>query len=187
MAARKAKALAEAEAIVTVVTKDVSSELELAAAAAGFEILRRSYDAELLQGRFMVVAATDDDEVNARLGRDARLEGVLVNVVDQPELCDFFVPATVNRGLLTLAVSTSGECPALAAALRRRLENEFGPEYARVTDILGDVRRKLRMSEPDAGRRRQLLILAAGLDLAERLRAGRELSAADIVAEVSEA
>lgn len=184
VAARKAKALAEAEAIVTVVTKNVGSELEQIATALGLEILRRGYDVELLRGRFLAVAATDDDKLNARLARDARQIGVLVNVVDHPELCDFFVPATFSRGSLTLAVSTSGECPALAAALRRRLESDFGPEYARVTATLAEVRRMLRKSEPDANRRRKLLILAADLDLAGRVRAGQELDAAGILAEV---
>ena len=187
VATRKVKSLVEAEATVTVVATDISPELEEMATIACLEILRQEYQPAILSGRFLVIAATSDDRLNACLARDARQAGVLVNVVDQPDLCDFFVPAIVTRGALTLAVSTSGECPSLASALRRRLESEFGSEYARVTYILGDVRRMLKKHEPDGARRRQLLILAAGLDLAGRLRAGQELSAADIVAEVSKA
>jgi precorrin-2 dehydrogenase / sirohydrochlorin ferrochelatase len=87
----------------------------------------------------------------------ARLRGVLCNVVDVPELCDFYYPAVVRRGTLQIAISTSGESPALAQRLRKKLEKQFGPEYAPWVTRLGSSRRKLNAGSDDANKKKSKL------------------------------
>lgn len=103
---------------------------------------REFRDSDLL-GCLLVVAATSSSELHKRISRLARRRGVLCNVVDVPELCDFYYPAVVRRGALQIAVSTSGESPALAQRLRKKLEKDFGPEYEMWLRQLGKSRRKL--------------------------------------------
>src|SRR4030095_6441687 len=87
----------------------------------------------------------------------ARRRGVLCNVVDVPELCDFYYPAVVRRGALQIAVSTSGESAALAQLLRKKLEKEFGPEYEECLRQLGKSRRKLSAIFRDLSERKTKL------------------------------
>jgi precorrin-2 dehydrogenase len=124
VALRKATGLAEAGANVTVVAPEVGSGFERVAAT----IERRPYhDGEA--GRYgLVVTATDDPSVNARVSRDAREAKVWVNSADDPANCTFILPAVARRGLVTVAVSTGGASPALARRLRTVIaENELTP------------------------------------------------------------
>ncbi|MEE8353602.1 MAG: NAD(P)-dependent oxidoreductase, partial [Dehalococcoidales bacterium] len=92
----------------------------------------------------LAVAASGDDAVNRAVADEARRSGVLVNVVDVPELSDFIVPSYVRRGDITLAISTAGRSPALARKLRRRLEEQFGEEYGALARLVGEVRAEVR-------------------------------------------
>jgi len=89
----------------------------------------RAFRAADLDGAFLVIAATNSPNLHEKILRLARRRGVLCNVVDDPERCDFFYPAVVRRGDLQIAISTSGASPALAQRLRKELERQFGPEY----------------------------------------------------------
>jgi precorrin-2 dehydrogenase/sirohydrochlorin ferrochelatase len=104
--------------------------------------LRREFRDSDLAECLLVVAATSSSKLHQRISRLARRRGILCNVVDVPELCDFYYPAVVRRGALQIAVSTSGESPALAQRLRKKLEKEFGPEYEAWLRELGKSRRK---------------------------------------------
>jgi len=110
-----------------------------------------------LDGAFLVVAATDSQEVNASVFRAAEERGVLCNAVDDPQHCHFYYPAVVRRGKLQIAISTAGLSPALAQRLRKQLEGEFGPEYAPWLDWLGVVRSRLSAREMDPDKRRRAL------------------------------
>ena len=92
---------------------------------------------------FLVVAATSSSKLHKRILRFAKRTGVLCNVVDVPELCDFYYPAVVRRGSLQVAVSTGGASPALAQRLRKKLEAQFGPEYGDWVAELGKVRQRI--------------------------------------------
>jgi precorrin-2 dehydrogenase / sirohydrochlorin ferrochelatase len=105
--------------------------------------LQREFRDSDLAECLLVVAATSSGRLHKRISRLARRRGVLCNVVDVPELCDFYYPAVVRRGALQIAVSTSGESPALAQRLRKKLAKEFGPEYEAWLRQLGKSRRKL--------------------------------------------
>jgi siroheme synthase-like protein len=118
---------------------------------------RRAFQKSDFEGRFLVVAATSSSELNKKIFRMARQRGVLCNVVDVPDLCDFYYPAVVQRGALQIAVSTSGESPALAQRLRKKLEEEFEPEYEAWLQELGRSRRKLNSSSVDTSGRKAIL------------------------------
>ena len=101
------------------------------------------YDRTLIRGAFFVIGATDDGAVNGRISEDARELGILVNIVDQSARCDFILPSLVERGALTIAVSTGGKSPALAKKLRTELASLYGPEYATLLEIVGELRERV--------------------------------------------
>jgi precorrin-2 dehydrogenase/sirohydrochlorin ferrochelatase len=106
---------------------------------------------------FLVVAATSSKEVHERIFQEATKRGVLCNIVDVPQLCDFYYPAVVQRGALQIAISTSGESPALAQRLRKQLEEQFGPEYEKWVEQLGIARDELQSDKLDPEERKRLL------------------------------
>ena len=152
IAARKIDSLLDAGARVTVVAPRVGGDVERMAAGRRITLHRRPYASDDVRDMRIVVAATDDEQVNAGVSRDATGAGVLVNVVDRPALCTFTIPAVVRRGALTLAVATEGQCPACARALREELEARYGPEYDAVVQLLGRARARLRAAGWDSAR-----------------------------------
>jgi precorrin-2 dehydrogenase/sirohydrochlorin ferrochelatase len=123
---------------------------------------RRAFSARDVNGAFLVIAATSCSPVNKTVFRACRKRGVLCNAVDDPEHCDFFYPAVVRRGDLQIAISTNGSSPALAARLRRELQEQFGPEWGFWVQQLSRMRRELLGKEmPVTTRRRRLLRMAS--------------------------
>lgn len=120
IAFRKAGGLVDAGAVVTVVAPSVVPELEAIAA----RVHRRQYAADDLHGQRLVITATDDPAVNARVSGDARSAGIWANSADDPQNCSFILPAIARRGLITVAVSTGGASPALASHLRTVLARD---------------------------------------------------------------
>jgi len=171
VALRKARALADAGAEVRVVAPKL---LPAFAEDGRFECLAARYEKQHLEGALVVVAATDDEAVNRQVASDARAAGVLVNVVDRPELCDFIVPAQVRRGGLVVAVSTGGAAPSLARRLRERLEKEFGPEYATYLAVLREVREDLKKRNIPADLRRRIFKRLAEDDIVAAARGGAD-------------
>ena len=126
------------------------------------ELRLRPFSMDDLDGVFLAVVATASADLNAQIYRQAQRGGVLCNVVDVPELCDFYYPAVVRRGDLQIAISTNGQSPALAKRLREQLEQQFGPAYAEWVAELGETRRLVMASELSADRKRELLLSLAG-------------------------
>jgi len=152
VAARKVAGLLEAGARVRVVSPSFVEEL---AGRGDVTLQTQAYDASVLHGALLVFACTDDPALNRRVADDARAAGALCNVADDPPNCDFMVPAVLRRGRLTVAVGTSGASPALAAALRDRLEELLEAEYAQLVEELAQVRAEIReQAEPEDLRRR---------------------------------
>lgn len=150
VALRKVKMLRDFGAEVTVISPALCPGLAGLADRKAINALRRHYQPGDLKGVFIAIAATDDRNVNTTIANEARELGVLVNVVDVPELCDFIVPAYVRRGDVTIAVSTAGKSPALARKIRARLEQEFGEEYAALAQLVGEVRNELKELNTEA-------------------------------------
>ena len=116
----------------------------------------RDFDSADIDGVFLVMASASPD-INDWVSWEARRRGVLCNVVDDPERCDFYYPAVVSRGDLQIAISTGGNSPALAQRLRKQLERQFGPEYESWVRDLGETRKKLLKQAMNPQRRRRLL------------------------------
>jgi precorrin-2 dehydrogenase/sirohydrochlorin ferrochelatase len=114
-----------------------------------------------LEGTFLAIVATASRALNAVIYREAQRRGVLCNVVDVPEYCDFYYPAVVRRGDLQIAISTNGQSPALAQKLRQQLERQFGPGYTRWVAELGATRKLVLASDLDPQRKRELLLTLA--------------------------
>ena len=117
----------------------------------------RRFELHDLDGKVLVITATSSAEVNAQVFRAARERNVLCNSVDDPENCDFYYGAVVNRGDLQIAISTNGQSPALAQRLRQELEEQFGPEYAEWVAELGEAREQLTAKKIAVEPRRKLL------------------------------
>lgn len=143
VAARKVQDLLAAQARVTVVAAEACAAVLAMAQGDRITLRLRPYAEADLTGAFVVIAATDDEAVNRRVAADAARSNVLINVVDRPALCTFTVPATVTRGDLTIAVATQGRCPALSGILREELQQRYGPEYAGLVSLFGDLRDRM--------------------------------------------
>lgn len=133
-------------------------------------VFQEPYRPRDLEAYGVVIAAADDETVNACVAADARRAGVPVNVVDRPELCTFFVPATVRRGDLQIAVGTGGVCPSLAARLRQDIEAQLPPWYGDLAAALGAVRRESIGTLTEAEERRALMAFLASREIAEKLK-----------------
>ncbi|WP_456387348.1 precorrin-2 dehydrogenase/sirohydrochlorin ferrochelatase family protein [Desulfolithobacter sp.] len=143
VALRKVSGLLEAGACVRVISPEASAELVRLADSGRIEWLDRPYRQGDLSGAFLVFAATDNRQVQETVCQEAEAAGQLVNVVDDPKQCSFHVPAVVRRGELTLMVATGGKSPAVAAMVRRQLEERFGPEYQILLELVSMVREQV--------------------------------------------
>jgi precorrin-2 dehydrogenase/sirohydrochlorin ferrochelatase len=140
VAERKASSLLEAGARVKVVAPSFTPRLKALGREGMVELAPREYQCQDLNGVALVISASSEREVNARVAREARERGLLVNVVDSPKECTFVVPSVVRRGGLILAISTSGLSPALAHHLREELKKEFGEEFGPLLELLAELR-----------------------------------------------
>ena len=155
VAERKVVGLLDAGARVRVISPDLTDILAGLAAEGRIEWLERGYESGDLAGALLVFAATNSREVQKEVVREAGRTGQLVNVIDAPASCSFQVPAVVRHGDLTLAVSTSGKSPAVAAMVRRQLEENFGMEYNQLLDLMARIReRELSGDREPAERKR---------------------------------
>lgn len=148
VAARKAASLVEAGAQPLVISPDLHPDLQALFDLKKVSHTQRCYQPGDLAGAFLVISATDEPAVNHLVWEEARAEGCLVNVVDDPPHCNFILPAVVRRGELTLSVSTGGSSPALARRLRERLADSFGPEFGELAALLEEVRPQLIAAHP---------------------------------------
>lgn len=163
VARRKAGALLDCGARVRVVAPALDRSFE--PLYGRFEHVARAYRWGDLEGSFIVIAATDDEDVNRAVVEEARGRHLLLNVVDRPDECNFYVPSCVRRGGLLVTVSTGGQLPALSKQLRQRLEMEFPEEWAGVLELMGQARQRLVFRIKDEETRKRCLTELAGLDL----------------------
>jgi precorrin-2 dehydrogenase / sirohydrochlorin ferrochelatase len=149
--------LIDTGARIHVVALQASSQVREWAAAGKIDLELRAFSANDLDGKFLTVVATASNSLNQLIYRQAEQRGVLCNVVDVPEYCDFYYPAVVQRGDLQIAISTNGQSPSLAQKLRQQLERQFGAGYAEWVAQLGDTRRLILASELDKETKLDLL------------------------------
>ena len=153
----KIAGLLDTGARIRVVAFDASPGVRDWARAGRIELELRVFSPDDLNGAFLAVVATSSRSLNERVYHEARRRGVLCNVVDVPDLCDFFYPAVVRRGDLQIAVSTAGQSPSLAQHIRQQLEKQFGPGYSEWVAELGETRKLILASDLDKERKLDLL------------------------------
>ena len=166
IAARKVETLLEADARVTVISPTLVPALKALAEARQIRIISRPYQNGGLSSAFLVIAATDDPNVNQMVWQEAEQCGCLLNVVDEPSLCHFISPATIRRGDITISVSTGGTSPALARRLREQLETLIGPEYGELASLLAELRPELQSRYANDSERQQAAFRLVDSDLA---------------------
>ena len=171
VAERKVEALLEAGGDVLVVSPEATEGLGALAEQGAIEWRKReAEEADVLEG-FVAIIATDDRDTNARLAAVAEAAGKLVNAVDQPEDCNFYVQASVQRGPVLLTISTGGSSPALAKRIRKKLQAEFGEEYGRLAELMGRLRpvaAELIDTQPKRARAWERILESPVLELVEQ-------------------
>lgn len=185
--ARKAETMLKYGARVTIVSPSFTEEIEQWAANGSLQLLRKRYDAGDLDGAKLVIASTDVQSVNEQVAADCRARNIPVNVVDVTPLCEFIVPAIIEKGSIQIAVSTGGKSPAVARTLKEDLQRLVGPEYTEMNDVLGTLREGAKSVLPTDVDRKRFFdgILAAGV--LELLRDGRRAEAYAAIARACEA
>jgi siroheme synthase-like protein len=144
IALRKVNGLLECGADVEVISPDLCPGLDKLAGDGEITVRRGPYQEGALKGALIAVAATDDNDINREVVKEARRGGVLVNVVDGARDSDFIAPSCLRRGNIAIAVSTAGSSPALARKVRTRLESLIGEEYAALAALVEEVRAELK-------------------------------------------
>ena len=156
VAEQKIRGLIAAGARLRVIAPHATPYLQRLARSKRILWQRREFAVGDLKGALLVVAATNSPATHAKIYREARRKNILCNVVDVPQECDFYYPAVVRRGSLQIAISTSGQSPALAQHLRRYLDSQLSPEYSAWVAALGRKRRRTQLSELNIARRAAL-------------------------------
>jgi siroheme synthase-like protein len=164
IAAEKIDGLLAAGADVTVVAREAIPEVRTLAEAGSVKLELRDFALDDLEGRFLTVAGTSDEQLNRRIHTAAERRNMLVNVVDVPSLCNFILPAVTRLGPIAIAVSTSGASPALAKRMRDEIEQMFGEEHGRLAVLLNEVRDWARANLPTYRDRKEFFDSIVGGD-----------------------
>jgi len=175
VAARKVTLLLKAGAKVTVVAPELCAALQQAA----IQHTPRKFEAELLDGAKLVIAATDDHAVNLAVHAAATARSIPVNVVDTPALCTFVMPAIIDRAPIIIAVSSGGAAPVLARLLRARLETMIPAGYGRLAALAGKFRDQVKQKLGEGLPRRAFWENVFEGAIGEDMLAGREQLAAE--------
>lgn len=145
--ARKVSTLLDCGASVTVVSPRINAKLNELSTKATLIIKKKPFQFSDLKDKFLVIGATDNQELNQQIHTEAERLGILCNIADQPEACNFILPSIVKKGDLVIAISTSGKSPAFAKKLRKDFEKQFGNEYAAFLEVMGAIRKKLMVKD----------------------------------------
>lgn len=154
VAERKILTLIKAGADITVISPELTKRIEKEKLKGRIKHIPRQYKKGDLKDAFLVISATDSPAVNKEVSEEAPF---LMNIVDNPSLCNFIVPSVVKRGPLTIAISTSGISPSLSRAIRKELEKLYGPEFADYLRSLKKIRARAMKEIPDKNKRAKFL------------------------------
>src|SRR5688572_17701534 len=180
---RKAETMMKYGARVTIVSPQFTEEIEGWARDGQLSLKRKTYDESDLEGAVLVIASTDHQSVNEQVAADCRRRKIPVNVVDVTPLCEFIVPAIIEKGSIQIAISTGGKSPAIARTLKEDLQRSIGPEYAEINDVLATLRDAAKALLPTDIDRKRFFdgIIARGV--LQLLREGRRDEAYRTIAE----
>ncbi|MCG8378236.1 MAG: siroheme synthase CysG, partial [Proteobacteria bacterium] len=181
VAARKTQQLLKAGAQVTVLALEIGSSFEKTCQENDIVLKKQGYDPALLEGIELVIAATDDNNINKQVARDALAKSILVNVVDDPDSGSFIMPSVVDRNPVMIAVSTGGASPVLARLLRARLETLIPASYGKLASLISRFRDKVKKQFPTIRDRRRFWEKILQGPIAEMLYAGQEKKALSLL------
>ena len=157
VAVRKAQTLLAAGARLVVVAEKIDNIPTALCRDKNAELIKSKYSKDYLAEAVLAIAATNNHQLNRRIYKDCQELEVLCNVVDEPELCDFFVPAVVKRGDLQIAVGTEGHCPAYAGHIRKKLEEIFTEKHGQFLAELEMLRKQIIKDVSEPSERKALL------------------------------
>ena len=157
VATRKAQSLLEAGARLVLVAEKINDTLINLCQNKNAEIIKSKYSKNYLSRAVLAIAATNDHQLNRRIYKDCQELEILCNVVDEPQMCDFFVPAVVKRNDLQIAIGTEGACPAYSGHLRKKLEKLFTEKHGQFLAELEAFRKHTIESVADLSSRKALL------------------------------
>ncbi len=181
VAARKTQQLLKAGAQVTVLALEIASSFEKTCQENDIVLKKQGYDPALLEGIELVIAATDNNNINKQVARDALAKSILVNVVDDPDSGSFIMPSVVDRNPVMIAVSTGGASPVLARLLRARLETLIPASYGKLASLISRFRDKVKKQFPTIRDRRRFWEKILQGPIAEMLYAGQEKKALSLL------
>lgn len=173
VALRKANLLSNAGAIIHVVSPEVIDDLAFIADKSQGSVNRRHYSSCDLTDKTLVIAATNDRQVNQLVSVEAKANNQPVNVVDDPELCSFILPSIIDRSPLTIAVSSGGASPILARMIRSRIESMIPSAYGRLAEFVGQFRDKVKAGLNTEAQRRQFWESVLQGPIAEKVLMGK--------------
>lgn len=182
IALRKSRLLSEAGARLRVVAPEIEGALAALVEEGGGECIERGYQAADMDAVVLVIAATDDEELNAQVSEDAQAVRLPVNAVDAPELCTVIFPAIVDRSPLVIAVSSGSHAPVLARLTRARIETLFPHAYGRLAQLAKRFRSQVKAAFPGINQRRVFWEDVFQGDIAERVFAGQDAAAEALLA-----
>lgn len=150
VAVRKAQVLLNAGARLVVVAERIDDMMTALCTGTNAQLVKSRYSKNYLTGAVLAIAATNNHDLNKQIYKDCQELEILCNVVDVPELCDFFVPAVVKRGNLQIAIGTDGHSPAYAGHIRKKLEKIFTEKHGQFLAELEALRQRIIEEVPDA-------------------------------------
>jgi uroporphyrin-III C-methyltransferase / precorrin-2 dehydrogenase / sirohydrochlorin ferrochelatase len=177
VAARRVRLLLSAGARITVISPQVHADLLAREDAGGIRVLRETFASHDLEPYWLVVAATDDHDVNQHVANCAEKSKIWCNVVDQPALCSFIMPAIINRAPITVAIGSGGNAPVLARWLKGVIESLLPARVGQLGALAGRWRERVKAHIPDPDKRQRFWQRIFGGGAAEHVYAGRDEAA----------
>lgn len=143
VAYRKVLSLQEFNAKITVLSSRICKPLLELAENNKLKIIKKNYSQEFIKGFKLIFSATNNPEVNKRVRNDCTNEGILLNVADNPSLCDFILPANIKRGDLTISISSQGKAPFFTKEMKKKIDGFISPVYSDIIGMAGKFRKQL--------------------------------------------
>jgi precorrin-2 dehydrogenase/sirohydrochlorin ferrochelatase len=181
VAERKVLSLLECGALVYVVSPDLTPVLKSLFEESLIQYRQGKYQSSDLADKFLVIGAAGTETVNRQVADDCAQRSLIVNIVDDPTKGSFFVPASLKRGSLTIAVSTGGKSPLLARKIKEELENAYGTHYEEFLDLLGYLREDVIKNVADPEKKKKILENLVNDDVLNMLKEGRIDSAKEML------
>lgn len=175
VAERKIFSLVENGAEVYVISPSITYKLKDLVNKNQIVYCCREYCSDDLENVFLCIGATDNVEVNARVASDCNKRNIICNIIDDPTASTFIVPSIVRQGDLAIAISTGGKSPMFTRRLKEKLEKEFGPEYGKYLNLMGELREEIINNIPDSQKRYQLFRNLVDSDILKLMREGDEV------------